>query len=242
MVARQAATIDHLSEGRLVLGVGIGAYREEFEALSPGTGMHRGRQTTEFIEALHLLFGERRSSYHGEYIRFQNIENHPKPRQVPLPILSGGNSPGARYRAAKLATGWLPACLTPSEYRDGLSDIRNVADRAGRILPEQFEPALQLVVSIADTQKAAERRFETSQVYQHLSSLGASTMKDKLDDDLRQRNLVGTATAVAARVEEYRSAGVGTFAGLLFAADTVAETAEQMEAFAAAVITRRFDD
>jgi len=234
----EAATLDHLSGGRLVLGVGIGAYREEIEALAPGQPLHRGKHAAEFMEALARLFNERRASFTGEYISFADIENYPKPVQEPLPILSGGNSPGARRRAANLAGGWLPACLTPDEYRAGLADISLIAENDGRALPASFEPALQLVVSIGDSHRAAEKRFRSAQVYSHLASLEDSTMRGKLRDDLGSRNLVGTEAEVIERIEEYTDAGVRTFAGLLFAADTVEETLNQMEAFAASVIRR----
>ena len=238
-VAKEAATIDHLSGGRFVLGLGIGAYREEYESMWPDRPIDRGRQASEYIEALQLLFSQRRASFDGEYIRFADVESYPKPLQDPLPILSGGNSPGARRRAAILADGWLPACLTPAEYRDGLAEIRRLAEAADRTL-DGFEPSLQLVVAIGDTHEAAAAQFRDSQVHTHLASLGTSTMRGRLQD-LAVRNLVGESDEVAARVQAYVDAGVGTFAGLLFAADTVAETLEQMERFAAGVITRFSD-
>lgn len=235
VVAKQAATLDHLSGGRLVLGVGIGAYREEFEAMRPTERAHRGDHAEEFLQSLQLLFGRRRASFRGRYVRFEDVESHPKPLQDPLPILSGGNSPGARRRAARYGHGWLPACLTPGEYAAGLAEIRSTAEAAARDL-SGFEPALQLAVSIGDTHEQAVERFRSSQVYAHLRSLSRSTMRGKLDDDPATRNLVGTADAVGERIEEYRAAGVATFAGLLFAANTVAETLEAMERFSTEVM------
>jgi alkanesulfonate monooxygenase SsuD/methylene tetrahydromethanopterin reductase-like flavin-dependent oxidoreductase (luciferase family) len=216
----------------VVLGVGIGAYREEFEALYPEAVLHRGDHAEEYLAALALLFSERRASYRGRYVRFEDVESNPKPLQDPLPILSGGNSRGARRRAASVQ-GWLPACLTPAEYQAGLAEI---ADAAGGMLPPEFEAALQLVVSVGPTHEEAVDRFASAQVYSHLTSLGDSTMRGRLDDDLATRNLVGTADEIAALVADYAAAGVGTFAGLLFAADTVDETFEQMAAFAEGVI------
>lgn len=235
VLAKQAATLDHLSDGRFVLGVGIGAYREEFEAMWPGSALHRGDHARQYLESLGALLGERRSSYRGTYVRFEDVESHPKPLQEPLPILSGGNSAGARLRAATLAHGWLPACLTPAEYATGMAQIVDAAGEAGRRLPAAFEAALQVVVSVADTRAEAVERFTSSQVYSHLASLGGSTMRGRLDD-LTERNLVGTPGEVADRVAAYAEAGVTTFAGLLFAAGTVGETLEQMERFAAEVI------
>ena len=233
-VAKQAATIDHLSGGRMVLGVGIGAYREEFESMYPGVGLHRGDHAREYLEALATLLTDRRSTYHGTYVSFDDIENHPKPVQEELPILSGGNSPGSRRRAARVH-GWLPACLTPAEYSDGISEIRSHAD--GRLI-DGFEPALQLIVSIGSTHESAMARFTASQVHTHLTSLGDSTMKGRLDDDLAARNLIGTADDIGEQIAAYAEAGVGTLAGLLFAADTLTETREMMSEFADGVIAK----
>lgn len=234
LVAKQAATLDHLSGGRMVLGVGIGAYREEYEALYPDASLHRGEHADEYLDALALLFAERRSSYRGRHVTFEDVESFPKPLQDPLPILSGGNSPGSRRRAARVH-GWLPACLTPEEYAAGLHEI---ADMAGGAPGVGFEAALQLVVSIGETHERAVEHFESSQVHTHLTSLGDSTMKGRLGDDLACRNLIGTADEVSERIAEYAGAGVGTFAGLLFAADSVAETLDQMAAFSEGVIVR----
>ena len=230
--AKQAATLDRLSHGRLVLGVGVGAYREEFEAMYPGRDMHRGRYVDEFLDALSLLFSERRASYTGEFIQFEDVESYPKPVQDPLPILSGGNSAGSRRRAATKAHGWLPACLTPTEYAAGLAEIRSLQAEANR----PFEATIQLVVSLHDRHEGAVDRFRSSQVHQHLASLGASTMKGRLDDSLEARNLIGDDDDVAEQIAAYVDAGVETFAGLLFATDSVPETLDAIERFSEQVI------
>tara|TARA_Y100000590_G_scaffold47365_1_gene50202 strand:+ start:3044 stop:4051 length:1008 start_codon:yes stop_codon:yes gene_type:complete len=237
LLAKQASTIDHLSSGRLVLGVGVGAYREEFEAMWPDRALHRGRYVDESIEALRLLLQNRESSYSGSTLRFEDIESFPKPLQDPLPILSGGNSPESRRRAGRNCNGWLPACLTPEEYGQGLKEIRREAERNGRTL-DGFENAIQLVVSLASSHEAAVDKFRSSQVYAHLGSLSSSTLKGKLDDNLEERNLVGTPEEVCERISLYAEAGVATFAGLLFAEDTVDETLESMAFFAAEVMSR----
>ena len=237
VLAKQAATLDRLSHGRLIMGVGIGAYREEFEALWPGRRLNRGEYAREALEALRLLFSERRVSYQGRWVSFADVESFPKPVQQPLPVLSGGNSPGSRQRAATLATGWLPACLTPAEIQAGIQQIHDVADEAGTQLPSGFDVALQLGVAIGRTHEEASARFEGSQLHAHLSSLAGSTLKDQ-GGDLLSRNLVGTPQQVLEQVEAYREAGVTSMAGLLFAANTVAETEDDMALFAQEVIDR----
>lgn len=238
VAAKQLATLDQLSGGRVVAGVGIGAYREELEALHPGVRLHRGNYAEEAVQALRLLFNERRATFDGELIRFADVESYPKPSQSRLPILSGGNGAGSKDRAGRLGGGWLPACLTPAEVVAGLADIRAAARRGGRTLPASFEVALQAGVCVADTRKEAERRFRSSQVYTHLRSLSASTLKDQQDGDLLERNLVGTPDDVADQVAAYLEARVSTFAGLLFACDTVDENIHAMREFRDTVMTR----
>jgi probable F420-dependent oxidoreductase len=237
VLAKQAATLDHLSHGRLVLGVGIGAYREEFESLWPGSSLHRGSYAQEAIEALHLLFTQRRASYDGRWVSFRDVESYPKPVQQPLPLLSGGNSAGSKERAATLGTGWLPACLTPEEVGAGIEQIRATVQQADGELPADFDIALQVGVAIGRTREDAVEQFRRSQLYAHLTSLSASTLKDQAGE-LESRNLVGTPEQVLEQVERYREAGVTTLAGLLFAARTVAETKDAMELFSKEVIAR----
>lgn len=234
VVAKQAATLDLLSGARFALGVGIGAYREEFEAMWPGRGLHRGEYAQEFLESLEVLLSERRASYKGRWINFVDVESFPKPSQ-PLRILSGGNAPGSRQRAATLAGGWLPACLTVAEIAEGVTDIRRLAEANGRRLPEDFEIAPQFAVSMAPTHEEALRRFEASQVHSHLVSLSQSTLRDRTGG-LEERNLIGTPEEVAERIAAYDDAGANTMSALLFATNTVEETIEAMQEFSELII------
>src|ERR1700758_783920 len=92
VTAKQIATLDHLSNGRVEIGVGIGAYREEFEALNPDVQVHRGEMVEEGVKALRLLFSERDVSFEGKYYKFKDVELFPKPLQKDLPIYFGGNN------------------------------------------------------------------------------------------------------------------------------------------------------
>lgn len=238
VAAKQVATLDQLSKGRAVLGVGIGAYREEFEAMQPGRRLNRGQHAAEAMQAMTALFTQRRATFLGEWVSFKDVESYPKPVQVPLPILSGGNAPGSRTRAAHYGHGWLPACLTPQEVRRGLADIHTQAAAVGRELPATFEVALQVAVIMAPTREEAWNRFRRSQIYTHLVSLSKSTLKDQGIEDLAARNLIGTPDDVAEQIEAYRGAGVDTLAGLLFASNTVEETLDAMAEFSQTVIKR----
>jgi probable F420-dependent oxidoreductase len=241
VAAKQAATLDRLSRGRAVLGVGIGAYREEFEAMWPGRPLNRGEHAAETLQALRLLFEERRASYEGRWVSFTDVESFPKPVQSPLPVLSGGNAAGSRHRAARYADGWLPACLTPEEVSQGLAEIDEVAAAAGRERDAGFEVALQVAVCVAPTREQAERRFRSSQLHAHLASLSGSTLKGRDLGGLAERNLIGTPADVAEQVARYAEAGVTTLAGLLFAVNTVEETLEAMAEFSETVIAAHAD-
>lgn len=235
VLAKQIATLDRLSGGRLTVGVGIGAYREEFEAMWPGRRLNRGEYAREALESLRLLFTERRASYQGEYVTFDDVESHPKPVQAPLPVLSGGNAPGSRRRAATLGTGWMPACLTPDDVAAGKAEI---ADIAGGETPAGFEIALQVGVCVGRTREEALERFRRSQLHSHLRSLSGSTLKGREHVDLTESNLIGTVDDVLEGVERYRAAGVTTLAGLLFAENTVPATIEAMTQFSEEIINR----
>ena len=235
VAAKQAATLDQLSGGRLVLGVGAGAYREEYEALFPDAkDVHRGSLVDEGMRALRRLFTERRVTFRGRYVHFEDVECFPKPVQDPLPIYAGGNHAEVRRRAGELGDGWLPAVLSPEEIRRGVEDVRRAAERAGRD-GTRIDVAPQLVVSIGRTQEAALRRFRGSQLYKHLESLTATTLREQTGG-YEQRNLIGSPEAISERIRAYQAAGVTTLAGMLFVANTVPEFRESMELFAREVI------
>jgi len=235
VAAKQLATLDQLSKGRTICGVGIGAYREEFEAMWPGRPMHRGRFAAEYIDALRALLTQRRVTLGGEYLQLADVESFPKPHQDVLPILSGGNAPGVRRRAALQCDGWLPACLSPDEIRGGLAEIEQIAAEHGRSL-DGFEVAPQLVVSIGATREQALERFERSQLAAHLRSLSDATLRDQGGGDVVDRNLIGTSEQIREQVDRYARSGATTLSALLFACNTVAETIESMQQFAESVI------
>lgn len=92
LLAKQVATLDQLSAGRVTLGVAVGGYRDEFEAVLPDLKRaSRAELTREGIEALRVLFDDSHSTYRGRYVHFEDVESFPKPVQSPLPIYSGGN-------------------------------------------------------------------------------------------------------------------------------------------------------
>jgi probable F420-dependent oxidoreductase len=236
VLAKQAATLDLMSGGRLILGVGIGAYREEFEAVHPATKeWHRGKMIDEGMQALRVLFRERQATFEGEYFRFHEVEMYPKPLQNPLPLWVGGNSDNGLARAARYGDGWLPAVLSPDEIQQRVERIHVMAEAAGRD-PRLIAIAPQLAVSIASTPDKALQKFTNSQVFKHLLSLSKSTLKHQPMGDHRTRNLIGTPEEIIEQVARYQQAGCDTLSALIFAGNSEQEVIDDMAYFATTVM------
>ncbi|MGO9452293.1 MAG: LLM class F420-dependent oxidoreductase [Candidatus Binataceae bacterium] len=108
-VAKEVASLDRLSGGRMLLGIGSGWLAEEFEALQLDW-KKRGLMTDEAIQSLRALWRENPSSFHGKYFNFGPVRSLPKPVQAGgVPILVGGHSPAAVRRAARFGDGFFPA-------------------------------------------------------------------------------------------------------------------------------------
>jgi probable F420-dependent oxidoreductase len=235
-VAKAAATLDHFSAGRLVLGVGVGAYREEYLSVRPERrGWRRGDLVEEATQAIRLLFEDDHASFSGRFWSFEDVQLTPKPRQKPLPIYIGGNAEANLARAVRLGQGWLPAVLSPAEIAAAVDRLGGLASAEGIGL-EGFEVAPQLIVSIGRDYEQAVERFQRSHAYQHLVSLQSSTLRGQRGG-YEQRNLIGSPDQVVEQVRAYEQAGATELSGLIFAVNTVDEFLEQMAEFAEQVIT-----
>jgi probable F420-dependent oxidoreductase len=132
-LAKQAATLDVLSEGRLDLGLGAGWSEPEFAAVG-ASPERRGRRITDYVAALHALFADGISEHHGEFYTIPPSRVEPKPVQRPAPpILLGGAAPAALERAGRIADGWISRSATDlSSIGDDISVVRESASEAGR--------------------------------------------------------------------------------------------------------------
>lgn len=132
--AKIATTIDHLSKGRLIMGVGVGWMAEEFEALG-ASFKERGELSDEQLKLLRLLWKEDRVRFEGRYYRFDDIAFYPKPLQKPrIPIWVGGEGVLAQRRAAAYGDAWFPyfVRITPQELAKRFDNVRSHAAKAGR--------------------------------------------------------------------------------------------------------------
>jgi probable F420-dependent oxidoreductase len=155
--AKVASTIDWLSEGRFILGVGIGWMAEEFEALGRGEIFpRRARVGDEQLRVARNLYSEERCSFHGDYYRYDYIAFYPKAFREPIPIWGGGESVGAQRRAGAHCDAWFPYFprVTPEELARRYVRVRAEAARAGRD-PDQV--ALHCCLSVEVTEEPAEQ-------------------------------------------------------------------------------------
>ena len=127
LVAKQAATVHHLSGGRLTLGVGVGWIAQEYSYLRTDFGS-RGRLADEYIAAIRALFESDQPVYHGEHINFSDALFSPRPR-VPIPIVVGGSSKPALRRAATLGDGWLGLRLSPEAAGLAIDEMSRIGHR-----------------------------------------------------------------------------------------------------------------
>jgi probable F420-dependent oxidoreductase len=132
VVAKQAATLDVLSGGRFVLGVGVGWSREEFAALgSPFRG--RSARNAEYVEAMRTLWHEDVASFHGDSVHFDEVRSYPKPvRDRRLPVFLGGNSDRALARVAAYGDGWYGFNLARAEVAERMGTLAEACREEGR--------------------------------------------------------------------------------------------------------------
>lgn len=132
--AKFLASVDVLARGRLVLGVGVGWLKAEFDALS-ASHADRGPVTDEYLRVIRNLWETETSSFHGTWKHYENMRMFPKGdrnRTTPIPITVGGNAAPSIRRAAELGDGWHPINLTPDQLAAGIADYHAACERFGR--------------------------------------------------------------------------------------------------------------
>jgi probable F420-dependent oxidoreductase len=132
VLAKELATLDLLSGGRVTLGVGVGWLAEEFAALGVPFDS-RGARTDEYIEALRVLWRDDESSYSGRFVNFERLKSYPKPVQSGgIPIAVGGHTPAAARRAGRLGDEFFPGVGTLDDLESLVKVMRTAAADAGR--------------------------------------------------------------------------------------------------------------
>jgi probable F420-dependent oxidoreductase len=129
--AKEVATVDVLSGGRVILGIGSGWMKEEFEALGIDFH-HRGAMTDEAIQALRALWKDGTASFEGKHFRFGPLHSNPKPVKRNVPIHVGGHSTAAARRAGRYGDGFFPTVMNPEKLKELFATVRSEAQKAGR--------------------------------------------------------------------------------------------------------------
>tara|TARA_Y100001001_G_scaffold137977_1_gene139979 strand:+ start:325 stop:1236 length:912 start_codon:yes stop_codon:yes gene_type:complete len=211
LTAKMISTLDVLSEGRFILGAGVGWMEEEFKALGLDTFAQRGAVTDEYIQLFKELWTKDNPEFQGEHYQLSESGFQPKPVQKPHPpIWIGGHTNPAIRRAAKYGDGWMPiglrppAILEPEELAEKIARLRRLTMEAGR--PED---AVSLCFSTGVT-------FDDSP--------GAT-----------RRMMSGRAEQIAADLRQYQDLGIRNFI-LGFPGDSVAAVDEAMEQFSKQVM------
>lgn len=131
VVAKEVATLDKLSGGRMLLGVGAGWLAEEFDALGvPFAG--RGRRLDSYLAAMRALWAEDQATVDDEFVSFTNAISLPKPVNRSVPVIVGGHTEVAARRAGRLGDGFFPGRGSPQRLRELLGVMRHAAEDAGR--------------------------------------------------------------------------------------------------------------
>jgi probable F420-dependent oxidoreductase len=151
-LAKAAATLDVLSRGRLILGVGVGAIEREIRAMGSPYA-ERGAFTDEAIAVMRTLWTEDDPRFDGKFSRFADMKFSPKPLQKPIPLVIGGVSRPAIRRAARIGDGWQPLGLSPEALGQGIATLHEELRACGRSVA-------QVPVSIAmSLAESTPRRF-----------------------------------------------------------------------------------
>jgi probable F420-dependent oxidoreductase len=215
LTAKMLSSLDVLSNGRVIVGLGVGWMKEEFNNLQTPPFEDRGKVTDEYIKAFRELWTSDNPSFQGKYCNFSNVVFLPKPVQKPtIPIWIGGHSKQAIRRAARLGDGWHPIGgvptipLEPEDIAKDISMLREHAENAGRD-PKTIRVALK--GSLFDREKQIAPR--------------------------KRRRFIGDAEEIASDIRAYRAVGVDT---MIFDVrrPSIAETLERMEWMAKEVFIR----
>lgn len=210
-LAKQIATIDALSSGRLRVGIGVGPPLRAEEQETTRLGRHRdnaareytasglrgerGRRTDEYLRAMIAIWTQDKAGFAGDYVAFDDLEVFPKPVQQPHPpLLVGGRSDAALRRAARFGAGWVPSQVSVPQLAAGAERLAALYREMSAEEPPRIVANLPTVLAQSD--EAAHE-------------IARGTVRDIFpsDSDYLERTIVGSPGTFAARLREYRDAG-----------------------------------
>jgi probable F420-dependent oxidoreductase len=227
VAAKITGTLDTLSGGRLIFGVGVGGENpKEFEAC--GIPHHeRGARVTEGIEVVRALWRDSPATFKGRFTAFEGVSIDPKPVQRPAPpIWIGGRSDAALARAGRQGDGWVSYVVQPDRYRQSLDKIRAAAAEAGRSL-DGFVAAHLTFITVGRDYESAERRWVERLSRRYAQDFGPLA---------RKYGVIGTPEQCLEQLDRFAAAGCGYF--LMNPIGDPADERDQIEAIAADILPR----
>ena len=229
ILAKQVATIDRFSNGRMLLGLGLGMCRDEFEALNPRRPKaHRGTMLDECIELLRRFFSDDEPvTFDGEYNAVAGVSLYPKPQQNPLPIYVPVRAEEAYERIARWGLGiTAPAAI----LLDRLRTLEPVLAKHGRKLSD-IDAVAEGEVFFGKTREAAIAAYAKTR---H----GQFRLKRQPLEQFLKQNFVGTVDDVLEGLLKLKAAGIDHFNLLHLPGDTLGERKELMHTFAEEIMPR----
>jgi len=202
LYAKQAITLDHLSDGRYVSNVCIGNIASDFEA-SRVDFSRRGKIMEEYIQILKQIFSTGKISFQGKYASIPEIEIFPRPKNLPL-WYAGHFSPSALRRAAKYATGFFPGTTTPEQYIEGLPKLRKNLKKYGRKESDIKTIGNQNFLCLREDGEKARRSVRyTLEAFYH------GRPKERMEGAYKN-GLIGSPDDVIKNLQRYANAGANT--------------------------------
>ncbi len=227
ILAREVATLDVLSGGRVTLGTGLGGAVENYRRTRKLHGpLNRAALMEESLRAMRLLWEERRATFVGEYFEFHDVEMFPKPLQRPLPIVMAGGADAVVERIGRQANGWIDTFLLPDAMRAHIDRLHASAREAGRA-GERFEIMRSFFCSIAETDEAAQR--------QRQDAVPGGRPAGRPNDGEREFLLVGSPETIVRQLRRYDGVGITEFNVAFYHCD-VATALAQIRLFAEEVM------
>jgi probable F420-dependent oxidoreductase len=225
IAAKITSTLDALSGGRLIFGVGVGGENpKEFEVCGVPHG-ERGARVSEAIEVVRTLWRDTPATFKGRFTQFSGVSLDPKPVQKPgPPIWIGGRSDAALARAGRQGDGWVSYVVQPERYAESLDKIRSAARAAGRDLAH-FAAAHLAFVTVGrdyESAKAVWAEALTKRYAQNFEPLA------------RKYGIIGTPEQCAEAIERFRAAGCNYV--ILNPIGPATQEREQVERLAAEVL------
>lgn len=200
LAAKELCSLDIISGGRLIVGVGVGGdYPKEFACLQVPLS-ERGRRATEAIQIMRLYWTQDRFSFHGRHFQLEDAWLYPKPVQPNGPPIwvSGRQEPALR-RAALYGDGFMPYMYTPEMCREAFAQVRHFAAEGGRTLPDDYVWCLFQYISMSDDLAEARRWAVADQTWRYDQPF------DRLVD---KYPTLGPAERCAEHLQQYIDAGV----------------------------------